>query len=118
MLLTDSLGNEEYSSIMANSNSFMYDIVESGVYKYITIGRNESLVPNAVSVWSIFSSCIGDLDNDGYITPEDISVLMSYIMNGEDYMDNADMNYDVNMDIIDLLMLIDIENSNIDEACH
>jgi len=39
-------------------------------------------------------------------------------MNGEDFMDNADMNYDTNMDIIDLLMLIDIENSNTDEACH
>ena len=117
VLLIDSLGNEEWSSTMANSNSFMYDIVESGVNKYITIGRNESLVPNAVSVWSIFSSCIGDLDNDGYITPEDVSVLMYSIMNGEDFMDNADMNYDTSMDIIDLLMLIDIENSNIDETC-
>jgi len=43
---------------------------------------------------------------------------MFSIMNGEDFMDNADMNYDTNMDIIDLLMLIDIENSNTDEACH
>ena len=118
VLLIDSLGNEEWSSTMANSNSFMYDIVGSGVNKYISIGRNESLVPNAVSVWSIFSSCIGDLDDDGYITPEDVSVLMFSIMNGEDFMDNADMNYDTNMDIIDLLMLIDIENSNTDEACH
>ena len=103
---------------MANSTSFMYDIVESGVNRYITIGRNESLVPNTVSVSSIFSSCIGDHDNDGYITPEDVSVLMYSIMNGEDFMDNGDMNYDTSMDIIDLLMLIDIENSNTDEVCN
>ena len=117
VLLIDSIGNEEWSSTMANSTSFTYDIVENNANKYLAIGRNESLDPDAVSVWFIFSSCIGDLDDDGYITPEDISILTAYIMNGEDYMDNTDMNYDTYMDIFDLLMLIDLENSNTGEAC-
>ena len=53
-------------------------------------------IGNAIGPYSMIAPFFDDLDDNGYITPEDVSVLLYSIMNGGDFMDNGDMNYDTN----------------------
>ena len=49
---------------------------------------------------------IGDLNNDEYINVNDIVILISIILNNEEYSYNADINQDGTIDVLDVVMLV------------
>jgi len=54
-----------------------------------------------------YSQIIGDLNNDGVVNNSDFLMLLSFVIGGNDSVSAADINFDSEVDIFDLLLLSD-----------
>ena len=54
-----------------------------------------------------YSQIIGDLNNDGVVNNSDFLMLLSFVIGGNDSISAADINFDSEVDIFDLLLLSD-----------
>ena len=55
-----------------------------------------------------FSGILGDVNSDQQINIQDVVLLVGYILNETEYINNGDMNQDGVLDVIDIVQLVGV----------
>jgi hypothetical protein len=65
------------------------------------------VIHNFLPVDEQINDLLYDINNDGVVNDSDFVMLLSFVIGGNDSMSAADINFDSEVDIFDLLLLAD-----------